>query len=105
MDVVTGLPSSKGLDAILVVVDCLTKMRHLIPCNETATAPNVAPRYLNQLCKLHGLPEAMISDRGPQYTASFWSALCTLFQICPTLSTTFHPQTDGQTERANEVME
>lgn len=105
MDFVTGLPTSEGFDAILVVVDRLTKMRHLIPCNDTATAPDVARLYLDHVWKLHGLPEAIVSDRSPQFTARFWSDLCTLLRIRLRLSTTFHPQTEGQSERANAVME
>lgn len=71
MDFVTGLPTSEGFDAILVVVDRLTKMRYIIPCNETATAPVITRRYLYHVWKLHGLPDAIVSDRGPQFTASF----------------------------------
>lgn len=99
MDFVTGLPPSEGFDAILVVVDRLTKMRYLIPCNETASAPNVARMYIDHVWKLHGL------SKGQQFTASFWSDLCVRLQIQSWLSTAFHPQTDGQTERANAIME
>lgn len=105
MDFVTGLPPSEGFDAILVVVDRLIKMRHLIPCNETAGAQDVARMYLEHVRKLYGLPTYIVSDRGPQFTATFWSTLCRLLRITPRLSTPFHPRTDGQTERANAVMD
>lgn len=105
MDFVTGLPTSNEYDAILVVVDRLSKMRHLIPCHTTANAEDVAKMFLNSVWKLHGLPNSIISDRGTQFTSNFWKKLCHLLRIEPKLSSAFHPQTDGQTERMNAVME
>lgn len=89
MDFVTGLPTSEGFNTILVAVDSLNKMRHLIPCNENVTALVGARLCLDDVLKLDGLPGAIVSDKGPQYTASFWSNLCTLLQIQPQL-----PHTD-----------
>jgi hypothetical protein len=105
MDFVTGLPESEGYDAIMVVVDRLTKMRHLLPCNTTVNSEDVAQLYLRNIWKLHGLPTHVTSDRGTQFTAKFWRALCKHLDIEARMSTAFHPETDGQTERLNAVME
>lgn len=101
MDFVTVLPVSESSDAIYH----LTKMWHLIPCKETSGAPELARLYMDNMWKLHGLPDAVVSDRGPQFTTPFWTQLCQLLKIQPRLSTAFHPPTDRQTERANTVME
>ncbi|KAH0606496.1 uncharacterized protein H6S33_003330 [Morchella sextelata] len=105
MDFVTGLPESEGYDAIMVVVDRLTKMRHLLPYNTTVNSEDVAQLYLRNIWKLHGLPTHVTSDRGTQFTAKFWKALCKHLNIEARMSTAFHPETDGQTERLNAVME
>ncbi|KAH0611235.1 uncharacterized protein H6S33_011662 [Morchella sextelata] len=105
MDFVTGLPESEGYDAIMVVVDRLTKMRHLLPCNTTVNSEDVAQLYLRNIWKLHGLPTHVTSERGTQFTAKFWKALCKHLNIEARMSTAFHPETDGQTERLNAVME
>ena len=98
MDFVTGLPWSNGNDAIWVVVDRLTKMHHFVPCRTTTSAPNVANLFLQHVWKHHGLPQDIISDRGPQFASDFWRQLCSRLGISPRLSTAFHPETDGQTE-------
>lgn len=105
MDFVTQLPESEGFDAILVVVDRLTKLRHLIPCTTTTTSEDVARLYLRNVWKLHGLPKYITTDRGTQFTAKFWRQLCKHLGIEARMSTAFHPETDGQTERFNAVME
>ncbi|KAH0611537.1 uncharacterized protein H6S33_010802 [Morchella sextelata] len=105
MDFVTDLPESDGYNAILVVVDRLTKMRHFIPTTKEADSKEVARLYIDNVWKLHGLPETMVSDRGTQFVAEFWRSLCDRLEISPKFSTAFHPQTDGQTERINAVME
>ncbi|KAH0603597.1 uncharacterized protein H6S33_007256, partial [Morchella sextelata] len=105
MDFVTGLPESEGYDAIMVVVDRLTKMRHLLPCNTTVNSEDVTQLYLRNIWKLHGLPTHVTSGRGTQFTDKFWKALCKHLDIEARMSTAFHPQTDGQTERLNAVME
>ena len=105
MDFVTGLPWSQGYDAILVVVDRLTKMRHLIPCRTSTSAEDLANLFLENVWRLHGLPDGIVSDRGPQFASIFWRSLCKRLQIQPRLSTAFHPQSDGQTERVNAIME
>ena len=105
MDFVTELPWSDGLNAVLMIVCRLTKMRHLIPCRDICTAEQLAELFIEHIFRLHGLPRIIISDRGPQFVARFWQALCIILQIQAKLSTPYHPQTDGQTERLNVIME
>ena len=105
MDFVTGLPWSYGNDAIWVVVDRLTKMHHFVPCRTTTSAPDLANLFLHHVRKLQGLPNDIISDCGPQFASEFWRQLCSRLGISTRLSPAFHPETNGQTERANQTME
>jgi transposase InsO family protein len=105
IDFVTGLPDSNGYNAILVVVDRLTKMRNLIPTIKECDAAALADLFIDYVWKLHGLPETIVSERGTQFTLDFWKSLCSLLEISPRYSTAFHPQTDGQMERINAVIE
>jgi hypothetical protein len=105
MDFITHLEPSQGHDAILVIVDRLTKMKHFIPCHGTCDAEGVAQLYVRHVWKLHGLPNTVVSDRGPQFVSAFWKHLNKRLRIKSLLSTAFHPETDGQTERANAVLE
>jgi transposase InsO family protein len=105
MDFITGLPSSKGYDAIWVVADHLTKMRHFAPCSTTIDTKGLANLFLSNIFRLHGLPDTIVSDRGPQFASRFWTHLCNSLKIEPCLSTAFHPEIDGQTERTNSIME
>ncbi|KAL2891726.1 Retrotransposable element Tf2 155 kDa protein type 1 [Ceratocystis lukuohia] len=105
VDFITHLPKSNGYDAILVIVDRLTKMRHLVPCHGNCNAEDTARLYLKNVWKLHGLPSTIVSDRGPQFIAEFWRCLSRSLRIEPTLSSAHHPETDGQTERMNSVLE
>ncbi len=92
-------------DSILVVVDRLTKMSHLVHCSETITASQLADLFVHHIFRLHGLPEEIISDRGPQFRSQFWKSTLKLLGIKQSLSTTAHPQTDGQTEQTNQTLE
>ncbi|TKA73877.1 hypothetical protein B0A49_11860, partial [Cryomyces minteri] len=85
--------------------DRLSKMRHLIPCTSETDAKLVAKLYLRHVWKLHGLPSSVVSDRGPQFVAQFWQSLCTRLGTKARLSSAYHPESDGQTENANGVME
>ena len=105
IDFIVKLPESNGFDSILVVVCRCTKMAHFIPCLETITAPELAQLYFENIFKLHGLPETLISDRGPQFKSHFWKAFWTLLGTKPTLSSSYHAETDGQTERVNQCVE
>jgi len=104
-DFVTDLPVSKGYDSVFVVVDRLTKMSHLVPCNKTTTAPEFARMFLDCVIRLHGIPDSIVSDRGSIFTSHFWTALSKSLNLAKRLSTAFHPQTDGQTERTNQTVE
>jgi len=109
IDFITQLPKSMHLgqtyDAIAVVVDRLTKMAHFIFCNSDITAEETAQLYIDFVYKLHGLPVDLVSDRGPQFISSFWKTFWRLLSAKASLSTAFHPQTDGQTERTNQTLE
>lgn len=99
------LPEDSGFNAILMVVDWLTKMRHVVPCRDTCSALELANLYLNNVFQYHELPESIVSDCGPQFTSDFWKAFCELLGIKVRLSTAYHPQMDGQLERINAIME
>ena len=80
-------------------------MRHFVPCRTTTSASDLANLFLHHVWKQHGLPQDIISNRGLQFASDFWQQLCSRLGISPRLSTAFHPETDGQTERANQTME
>ena len=101
MDFVVGLPECEGFDAICVVVDRLSKMRHFIPCHTTIDASGLAELSLWEVVRLHGCPLTIVSDRGPHCESTFWQQMCSRLGIDRRMSTAFHPQTDGQTERTN----
>ena len=105
MDFIVGLPESNGYNAILVIVDRLSKMAHYIPTTEKVTSEQVARLFFDKVFKHHGIPDSIISDHGTQFTSKFSKALCSLIAINQGLSTSFHPQTDGQTERINAILE
>ena len=105
MDFMVGLPESDGFEAIWVVIDCLSKQRHFVPCTFTITAEGLAQLFMDQVFKLHVLPASIISDRRLQFACHFWTYLSYCLGIQPRLPTTFHPQTDGQTERINASIE
>ena len=110
MDFVTGLPIStdwkgKSYDSILVIVDRLTKMVHYKPMKITIDAPSLAEIIIDVVIRHHGLLDSIITDRSSLFTLKFWSSLCYFLEIKRRLSTAFHPQTDGQTERQNSTME
>lgn len=106
MDFITALPKTKrGHDAILVVVDRLTKMAHFIPTTTDASAKFTANLFLDNIVKLHGLPKCIVSDRDSKFTSNFWKELHAILDVKLALSTAFHPQTDGQTERTNRTLE
>ena len=104
-DFITKLPLAQEYDSILVVVDRLTKMVHFIPTIEKTSAEGLARLFRDNVWKLHGLPESIISDRGPQFAAGLMKELNEMLQIKRKLSTAFHPQTNGQTERVNQELE
>lgn len=105
MDFVEGLPKSHGKSTILVVVDKFTKYCHLIPLNHPYSAASIAQSLLDNVVKLHGVPSAIISDRDPIFVSRFWQELFKALGTKIKLSTAYHPQTDGQTERVNQCIE
>ena len=106
MDFIGPLTKCKnGYDAILVVVDTLTKYASFIPTHTTATAPQTAKLIFSEIVKHHGMPKNIISDRDAKFTSSFWTSLWTLCGTRLRLSTAYHPQSDGQTERTNRTLE
>jgi hypothetical protein len=104
-DFIVDLPISNGFDSILVFVDRLTKMTHLVPCHKTTDAPEFARMFLDNVIRLHGIPQSLVSDRGSIFTSHFWKSLASMMNLKRRLSTAFHPQTDGQTERMNQTLE
>lgn len=104
MDFMTDLPPCKGYDAIMVVVDCFTKMAHYVLCNKSITAKEVANLWIDCVYRHHGIPEHVISDRSTQFVSDFWDSFLKQLGIKPTLSTAYHPETDAQTERINSIL-
>jgi hypothetical protein len=106
MDFITQLPVTKsGHDAIFVFVDKLTEMLQFAPTVTTCSARDVARLFNNNVFKHHGLPSELISDRDPRFTFKFGTELTRLLGTKLEMSTAFHPQTVGQTERSNRVLE
>ncbi|KAL8441822.1 hypothetical protein Emed_007471 [Eimeria media] len=106
MDFITALPmTSNGNDAIRVVVDRLSKMAHFIPLPVTATAQDVATLFIREVVRFHGVPSSIITDRDARFVSQFWKDFTSRLDIQRCLSSAFHPQTDGQTERTNQTLE
>ena len=104
-DFITKLPLAQGYDAILVVCDRFSKMAHFIATTEKTSAEGLAKLFRDQVWKLHGLSESIILDRGMQFAAGMMKELNNLLGIQTKLSTAYHLQTDGQTERVNQELE
>ena len=105
MDLIEHLPTSNGYNSILVIVDRLTKMAIFVPTTTSLTAEELARLYVHHVFSKHGVPTSIISDRGSEFTSEFWRSFTKLLDIDLHLSTAFHPETDGQTERVNQVLE
>jgi transposase InsO family protein len=106
MDFITRLPrTSKQHDSIMVVVDNLTKAAHFIPLKITHRAANVADIFLKEVARLHRIPKTIVSDRDPKFTSNLWKGLFKGFGTNLNFSTVYHPESDGQTERVNRVIE
>ncbi|WVZ80905.1 hypothetical protein U9M48_028342 [Paspalum notatum var. saurae] len=106
MDFSVGLPrTQKGYNSIWVVVDRLTKIAHFIPVNTTYSGAKLAEPYISRIVCLHGVPKRIISDRGSQFTSRFWEQLHDSLDTKLRFSTAYHPQTDGQTKRTNQILE
>ena len=111
MDFITKLPESRdgatdiAYDTILVIVDRLTKYAHFIPCKGTITARGLGFLVIDRLIRHQGLPRVFVTDRDKLFTSNYWRTLVTQMGIDHKLSSAFHPETDGQTERTNQTLE
>ena len=105
VDFITKLPVVVGKDAILVIYDRLSKMTHFVATTEGTLVEGLARLLQDNVWKLHGLLESVVLDRGPQFAAELMKKLNRMLGIKTKLSTAFHPQTDGQTERMNQELE
>jgi hypothetical protein len=106
MDFIVGLPHTRaGYDSIWVIVDRLTKVAHFIPVKITYSGANLAELYMSRIVCLQGVPKKIVSDRGSKFTSKFWEKLHESMDTKLNFSSAYHPQTDGQTERTNQILE
>jgi len=105
MDFIEGLPKSEGYSVILVVVDRLTKFAHFLPVKHPYTVATIAQLFLENIVKLYGLPKSIVTDRDTIFVSHFWKQLFKLYKVDLSLSTAYHPQSDGQTKRVNQCLE
>ena len=105
MDFVARLPKTqRQKDTILVVVDYLSKMAHFIATKEIVEAPQVADLFIQNVFWLHGLPQSIVSDKDMRFCGHFWRHVFAKLNVSLNMSSGDHPQTDGQTERVNQVL-
>ena len=106
MDYVIGLQrASSGYDAIWVIVDRPTKSAHILPIQASYPLEKLAQLYIQEILRLHGIPSTIISDRDPRFTSRIWEAFQKGFSTKLCLSTTYHPQTDGQMKQTIQTLE
>jgi hypothetical protein len=106
MDFIVRLPRTRdGYDSIWVIVDRLTKVAHFIPVKTTYSGAQLAELYMSRIVCLHGVPKKIVLDRGTQFTSRFWKRLHESMDTKLNISSAYYPQTDGQTERTNQVLE
>ncbi|GJP60900.1 hypothetical protein CLOP_g18114 [Closterium sp. NIES-67] len=105
LDFIIGLPpTTSGHDAILVVINKFSKMGHFIPTHTIACTEETAQLFVRYIISQHGIPTTLISDRDPKFTSKFWKELMSLLGTKIAMSSACHPQTDGQTERLNQIV-
>jgi len=104
MDFVEGLSKSEGNDAILVVVDKLTKFAHFLSLAHPFTAQEVAQLFLDSVAKIHEVPMSIVSNRDKIFTSTFWKELFKNLGVGLHMLMTYHPKTDGQIERVNQCL-
>jgi len=105
VDFVVELLESFGYDAVMTVMDSISKRVYFVPTHTMVTAEGAARLFLHHVWKLHGLPKRVVSDRGPQFVSSFTKELYRLLGIRLSSSIAWHPQMDGQTERVNQELD
>jgi hypothetical protein len=106
MDFIVGLPRTQSCyDSIWVIMDRLTKVAHFIPVKTTYSGPQLEELYMSRIVYLHGVLKKIVSDRGTQFTSKFWEMLHETLDTQLHFSSAYHPQTDGQTERVNQILE
>ena len=105
MDFVTGLPVSKGNTTVLTVVDRFSKMTHFIALPKLPSAKETAQIMMQNIFRIHGFPKDIVSDRGPQFISRFWKEFCRLIGATASLTSGYHPEANGQTERLNQQLE
>ncbi|WVZ49148.1 hypothetical protein U9M48_000525 [Paspalum notatum var. saurae] len=106
MDFIVGLPcTQKGYDSIWVIIDHLTKSAHFLPVKTHYTAATYAELYISRIVSLHGVPQTITSDRGSLFVSRFWEQLQTTLGTKLIRSSAYHPQTSGQVERVNQILE
>jgi transposase InsO family protein len=106
MNFIVGLPkTTKGYDSIWVIVDRLTKISHFLPVKTDHPVTVYAQLYIARILSLHGVPKTIVSDRGSQFVSKFWEELYKSLGTKLLHSSTYHPQTSGQTERVNQILE
>jgi hypothetical protein len=105
-DFIVGLPrTAKGYDSIWVIIDRLTKIAHFLPVRVKYTVATYAELYITRILSLHGVLKTIVSDRGPQFVSKFWEELHKALDTKLLHSSAYHPQTSGQTERVNQILE
>ncbi|MBW0501123.1 hypothetical protein O181_040838 [Austropuccinia psidii MF-1] len=105
IDFITQLPLSNSFDSILVIVDRFSKMGVFIATVSSITSLDLAHLFIKNIFSKHGLPSSIVSDRGSLFSSSFWTNLCQKLNISKDLSNSYNPETDGQTERVNQILE
>jgi transposase InsO family protein len=101
-----GLPRTQSeYDSIWVIVDQLTKVAHFIPIKTTYSVPQLVELYMSRIVCLHGVPKMIVFGRGTQFTSKFWDRLHETLDTQLLFSLAYHPQTDGQTERVNQILD
>jgi transposase InsO family protein len=106
MDFIVGLPTMQsGYDSIWVIVDRFSKVAHFIPVKTTYKGTKLVELYIARIVCLHGVPKKVVSDTGTQFTSRFLKKLQEAMDTRLNFSSAYHPQTDGQTERVNQILE